>query len=93
MEQLERINIDLKTRLDETVQLYEQSQRDLRTKVTELQRTVHELDKTRELKDALVRENKKLGGMFFFFILIRSVCVSSYWPLPLKCQCHNQLFY
>lgn len=64
MEQLERINIDLKTRLDETVQLYEQSQRDLRTKVTELQRTVHELDKTRELKDALVRENKKLAGMF-----------------------------
>jgi chromosome segregation ATPase len=61
VEQLERINIDLKSRLDETVQLYEQSQRDLRTKVSELQRTVHELDKTRELKDALVRENKKLA--------------------------------
>ncbi|XP_050316018.1 paramyosin, long form-like isoform X2 [Anthonomus grandis grandis] len=61
VEQLERINIDLKSRLDETVQLYEQSQRDLRNKVTELQRTVHELDKTRELKDALARENKKLA--------------------------------
>ncbi|CAH1986066.1 unnamed protein product [Acanthoscelides obtectus] len=60
VEQLERINIDLKTRLDETVQLYEQSQRDLRVKVTELQRCVHELDKTREQKDQLVRENKKL---------------------------------
>lgn len=61
VEQLERINIDLKTRLDETVQLYEQSQRDLRTKISELQRTVHELDKTRELKDQLARENKKLA--------------------------------
>ncbi|XP_018575383.1 paramyosin, long form-like [Anoplophora glabripennis] len=61
VEQLERINIDLKTRLDETVQLYEQSQRDLRNKVSELQRTVHELDKTRELKDQLARENKKLA--------------------------------
>jgi chromosome segregation ATPase len=60
VEQLERINIDLKTRLDETVQLFEQSQRDLRNKVTELQRVVHELDKTRELKDQLARENKKL---------------------------------
>ncbi|CAH1113150.1 unnamed protein product [Psylliodes chrysocephalus] len=61
VEQLERINIDIKTRLDETVQLYEQSQRDLRNKVTELQRVVHELDKTRELKDQLARENKKLA--------------------------------
>ncbi|XP_023021302.1 paramyosin isoform X1 [Leptinotarsa decemlineata] len=61
VEQVERINIDLKTRLDETVQLYEQSQRDLRNKVTELQRTVHELDKTREQKDQLARENKKLA--------------------------------
>lgn len=61
VEQLERINIDLKSRLDETVQLYEQSQRDLRVKVSELQRTVHELDKTREQKDALIRENKKLA--------------------------------
>lgn len=62
VEQLERINIDLKTRLDETIQLYEQSQRDLRTKISELQRTVHELDKTREQKDQLARENKKLAG-------------------------------
>ncbi|XP_038216615.1 paramyosin, long form-like [Zerene cesonia] len=60
-EQLERVNIEIKSRLEETVQLYEQSQRDLRNKQTELQRISHELDKTREQKDALGRENKKLG--------------------------------
>lgn len=61
-EQLERVNIEIKSRLEETVQLYEQSQRDLRIKQTEIQRISHELDKTREQKDALGRENKKLGG-------------------------------
>ncbi|XP_068634014.1 paramyosin, long form [Battus philenor] len=60
-EQLERVNIEIKSRLEETVQLYEQSQRDLRLKQTEIQRITHELDKTREQKDALGRENKKLG--------------------------------
>lgn len=62
VEQLERINIEIKTRLDETSALYEQSQRDLRNKAQELQRTLHELEKTREQKDALNRENKKLSG-------------------------------
>lgn len=62
VEHLERINIDLKTRLDETIQLYDQAQRDLRNKQTELQRLNHELDKTREQKDALARENKKMAG-------------------------------
>ncbi|XP_032526459.1 paramyosin, long form isoform X1 [Danaus plexippus] len=60
-EQLERVNIEIKSRLEETVQLYEQSQRDLRNKQVEIQRISHELDKTREQKDALGRENKKLG--------------------------------
>ncbi|XP_063632997.1 paramyosin, long form-like [Cydia splendana] len=60
-EQLERVNIEIKSRLEETVQLYEVSQRDLRNKQTELQRVSHELDKTREQKDALARENKKLS--------------------------------
>ncbi|CAG5039325.1 unnamed protein product [Parnassius apollo] len=60
-EQLERVNIEIKSRLEETVQMYEQSQRDLRVKQTEFQRISHELDKTREQKDALGRENKKLG--------------------------------
>lgn len=63
-EQLERVNIEIKSRLEETVQIYEQTQRDLRIKITEIQRISHELDKTREQKDALGRENKKLGGMF-----------------------------
>lgn len=60
-EQLERVNIEIKSRLEETVQIYEQTQRDLRVKITEIQRITHELDKTREQKDALGRENKKLG--------------------------------
>lgn len=62
MEHLERINTELKTRLDETSALFEQAQRDLRNKQAELQRLTHELDKTREQKDALTRENKKLAG-------------------------------
>lgn len=65
VEHLERINIDLKTRLDETTALFEQAQRDLRNKQAEVQRLTHELDKTREQKDALTRENKKLAGEFF----------------------------
>lgn len=62
-EQLERVNIEIKARLEETINLYEGSQRDLRTKQAELQRVNHELDKTREQKDQLARENKKLGGI------------------------------
>lgn len=61
VEHLEKVSIDLKTRLDETIVLYETSQRDLRNKITEIQRITHELEKTREQKDALTRENKKLS--------------------------------
>ncbi|KAK7791792.1 hypothetical protein R5R35_008810 [Gryllus longicercus] len=61
VESLERINIDIKTRLEETINLYEASQRDVRNKQTEIQRLTHELDKTREHKEALTRENKKLS--------------------------------
>nr|XP_022908300.1 paramyosin, long form [Onthophagus taurus] len=64
VDQLERVNLDLKSRLDETLQMFEQSQRDLRIKITEIQRITHELDKTREQKDALARENKKLTDDF-----------------------------
>lgn len=64
VEVLERTNIELKSRLEETIALYEQSQRDLRNKQAEIQRLNHELDKTREQKEILVRENKKLGGKF-----------------------------
>lgn len=48
--------------------MYEQSQRDLRNKQQELQRVNAELDKTRELKDQLARENKKLSGDCHYFI-------------------------
>lgn len=58
---LERTNIELKSRLEETIQLYETTQRDLRNKQIEVQRLTGELDKTREQKDQLGRENKKLG--------------------------------
>lgn len=61
VEILERTNIELKTRLDESIQMYEQSQRDLRNKQVEVQRISGELDKTREQKDQLTRENKKMG--------------------------------
>lgn len=69
VEQLERVNIDLKTRLDETTALFEQGQRDLRNKQNEIQRLTHELDKTREQKDQLTRENKKLAGKHYIIIL------------------------
>lgn len=61
-EQLERINGELKSKLDEVTGLYDASQRDNRNKATEISRLGHELDKTREQKENLTRENKKLGG-------------------------------
>jgi chromosome segregation ATPase len=61
VEVLERTNVELKTRLEETVILYDQATRELRNKQQEIQRVNHELDKTREQKDVLARENKKLG--------------------------------
>ena len=61
-EQLERINGELKSKLDELTALYDVAQRDNRNKATEIIRLNHELDKTREQKDQLTRENKKLGG-------------------------------
>lgn len=60
-EQIEKVNIEIKSRLDETTNLYESTLRELRLKQTELQRLTHELDKTREQKDSLSRENKKLS--------------------------------
>uniref|UniRef100_A0A034VWV4 Paramyosin, long form n=1 Tax=Bactrocera dorsalis TaxID=27457 RepID=A0A034VWV4_BACDO len=58
---LEKHNIELKSRLDETIVLFETSQRDLKNKQLELQRTVHELDKVKDANNTLARENKKLG--------------------------------
>lgn len=62
VEILERTNIELKSRLEETVLMYENTQRELRTKQVEIQRLVSELDKSRDQKDQLSRENKKLTG-------------------------------
>ncbi|XP_055702865.1 paramyosin, long form [Phlebotomus papatasi] len=58
---LERTTVELKTRLDETVLLYEGAQRDLRNKQAEITRLNHELDKVKENNNLLTRENKKLG--------------------------------
>lgn len=58
--------------MDESLAMYEQSQRDLRNKQQELQRLNAELDKTRELKDQLARENKKLGGDCYCFLVIQN---------------------
>ncbi|XP_017138503.1 paramyosin, long form isoform X1 [Drosophila miranda] len=58
---LEKHNVELKSRLDETIILYENSQRDLKNKQIDLVRTVHELDKVKDNNNQLARENKKLG--------------------------------
>ncbi|KXJ82950.1 hypothetical protein RP20_CCG010459 [Aedes albopictus] len=60
IEILEKTNIEIKTRLEETITLYDQSQRDLRQKTQDYQRLSHELDATREQKDQLTRENNKM---------------------------------
>lgn len=59
---LERTNIEIKTRLEETIQLYDTAQRELRNKQAEIVRINNELDKTKDQRDTLARENKKLGG-------------------------------
>ena len=69
VEHMEKVNIELKSRLEETVTLYEQSQRDLRNKQQELMRCNAELEKTRDLKEQLARENKKLGGILIYSII------------------------
>ncbi|XP_058838909.1 paramyosin, long form [Topomyia yanbarensis] len=60
IEILEKTNIEIKTRLEETITLYDQSQRDLRQRTQDYQRLSHELDATREQKDQLTRDNNKL---------------------------------
>lgn len=61
VEILEKTNIDLKTRLEEHITILEVANRDLRNKQVEVQRLVGELDKSRDQKDQLARDNKKLG--------------------------------
>lgn len=61
---LERTSIELRSRLEETVVLYENSQRDLKNKQVELTRVSHELDSTKSQRDGLARENQKLSRKF-----------------------------
>jgi len=61
VEQLEKINADFKLKYDELTILYENTQRELRLKIADLQKLSHEYEKLREHKDALLRENKKLS--------------------------------
>ncbi|KAF8774698.1 Paramyosin like protein [Argiope bruennichi] len=59
--QLEKVNHDLKSKVDELIALLEAAQRDFRAKVAELQKLQHDFDKLKDLKEALARENKKLA--------------------------------
>lgn len=60
--QLEKINLDLKNKLEEVTMLMEQAQKELRIKIGELQKLQHEYEKLRDQRDHLARENKKLTG-------------------------------
>lgn len=60
--QLEKINLDLKNKLEEVTMLMEQAQKELRIKIGELQKLQHEYEKVRDQRDQLARENKKLTG-------------------------------
>lgn len=60
--QLEKLNLDLKNKVEEVSILLENTQKELRIKIQDLQKLSHEYEKLREQKDALARENKKLQG-------------------------------
>lgn len=59
--QIEKINIELKTRVEEVTLAFEGSQRDLKIKISDLQKANHEIEKLRDQLAALTRENKKLS--------------------------------
>ena len=79
--QLEKINLDLKNKLEEVSLLLEQTQKDLRTKIADLQKLQHEYEKLRDQKEALARENKKLSGIKHtqFFSININLCLSYRW--------------
>lgn len=85
-EQLERINSDLKSKLDEVSGLYDAAQRDNRNKASEIVRLNHELDKTREAKDQLTRENKKLTGKMTLTPPSLPPAIRTHFP------CHHSVF-
>ncbi|KAG1678822.1 Paramyosin [Nymphon striatum] len=57
---LEKLNHDLKNKIEELSQLYETSQRELKQKIQELHKMSLEYEKVRDQRDLLTRENKKL---------------------------------
>ncbi|KAF8793407.1 Paramyosin like protein [Argiope bruennichi] len=60
--QIEKINVELKTKVEELTVVLDTTQRDLRGKVADLQKAQHENEKLRDQIAALTRENKKLTG-------------------------------
>ncbi|XP_055937969.1 paramyosin-like isoform X2 [Argiope bruennichi] len=58
--QIEKINVELKTKVEELTVVLDTTQRDLRGKVADLQKAQHENEKLRDQIAALTRENKKL---------------------------------
>ncbi|GFY37032.1 paramyosin [Trichonephila inaurata madagascariensis] len=60
--QIEKINVELKTKVEEVTVILENTQRDLRNKVADLQKAQHENENLRNQIAALTRENKKLTG-------------------------------
>ncbi|KAH8379047.1 hypothetical protein KR009_002819 [Drosophila setifemur] len=73
---LEKHNVELKSRLDETIILYETSQRDLKNRQADLVRTVHELDKVKDANNQFARENKKLGGGFLTKVFFNYITIN-----------------
>lgn len=82
-DQLERLNADLKSKLDELNGLYEAAQRDNRTKQLQIQQLTHELDKTREQKEYLSRENKKLQGIQINILALLKLLLQYYFIMIL----------
>ncbi|CAL1296432.1 unnamed protein product [Larinioides sclopetarius] len=58
--QIEKINVELKSKVEELTVVLDTTQRDLRGKVVDLQKAQHENEKLRDQLAALTRENKKL---------------------------------
>lgn len=81
---LERTNIEIKARLEETLQLYDTAQRELRNKQAEIIRMNNELDKTKDQRDTLARENKKMGGMFACLSCSRCFDIYHWWIIMNK---------
>ena len=67
--QLEKLNLDLKNKVEEVTILLENTQKELRIKIQDLQKLSHEYEKLREQKEALARENKKLQGEFRVWVV------------------------